>query len=66
MPSNQNILSMQARTISLERGKRGEDVLDRLRNMAIFYEFKPGEKLNEAELAELLGVSRTQIGRAHV
>lgn len=64
MPSNQNILSMQARTISLERGKRGEDVLDRLRNMAIFYEFKPGEKLNEAELAESLGVSRTPVREA--
>ncbi len=55
---------MHARTISPERGKRGEDVLDRLRTMAIFYEFKPGEKLNEAELAASLGVSRTPVREA--
>ncbi|TEA78874.1 GntR family transcriptional regulator [Allopusillimonas ginsengisoli] len=55
---------MQARTISSVRGKRGEDVLDRLRSMAIFYEFKPGERLNEAELADALGVSRTPVREA--
>src|SRR5690606_28199303 len=55
---------MQARTISPVRGKRGEDVLDRLRSMAIFYEFKPGERLNEAELADALGVSRTPVREA--
>lgn len=55
---------MQSRTISPARGKRGEDVLNRLRDMAIFYEFKPGERLNEAELAQRLGVSRTPVREA--
>lgn len=50
--------------ISPTRGKRGEEVLNRLRDMAIFYEFKPGEKLNEAELAQRLGVSRTPVREA--
>lgn len=54
---------MQA-TISASRGKRGEDVLNRLRDMAIFFEFKPGERLNEADLAERLGVSRTPVREA--
>lgn len=54
---------MQA-TISPSRGKRGEDVLNRLRDMAIFFEFKPGERLNEADLAERLGVSRTPVREA--
>lgn len=55
---------MQSRVISRTRGKRGEEVLNRLRDMAIFYEFKPGEKLNEAELAQQLGVSRTPVREA--
>lgn len=50
--------------ISPSRGKRGEEVLNRLRDMAIFFEFKPGERLNEAELAERLGVSRTPVREA--
>lgn len=48
----------------MTRGQRGEDVLSRLRDMAIFYEFKPGEKLNETELAQQLGVSRTPVREA--
>ena len=60
--------SMQMGTIqseiSVARGKRGEDVLNRLRDMAIFFEFKPGERLNEAGLAERLGVSRTPVREA--
>lgn len=55
---------MTQKDISPTRGKRGEDVLNRLRDMAIFYEFKPGEKLNEAELAQRLGVSRTPVREA--
>lgn len=51
-------------TISSSRGQRGEDVLNRLRDMAIFFEFKPGERLNEAGLAERLGVSRTPVREA--
>lgn len=50
--------------ISTSRGKRGEEVLNRLRDMAIFFEFKPGERLNEASLAEQLGVSRTPVREA--
>lgn len=55
---------MNQTDISPTRGKRGEDVLNRLRDMAIFYEFKPGEKLNEVELAQRLGVSRTPVREA--
>lgn len=50
--------------ISSARGKRGEEVLNRLRDMAIFFDFKPGERLNEAELALRLGVSRTPVREA--
>ncbi|MCW5221069.1 GntR family transcriptional regulator [Verminephrobacter aporrectodeae] len=35
-----------------------------LRSMAIGYEFKPGERLNEGELAKRLGVSRTPLREA--
>lgn len=47
-------------------GKRtiGADVLEALRKMAISYEMKPGERLNELVLAEKLGVSRTPIREA--
>jgi len=50
--------------ISASRGRRGEEVHNRLRDMAIFFEFKPGERLNEASLAEQLGVSRTPVREA--
>ena len=35
-----------------------------LRDMAISYQFKPGERLSESELAERLGVSRTPVREA--
>lgn len=57
---------IQTASISSARGQRGEEVLTRLRDMAIFYEFKPGEKLNETELARSLGVSRTPVREALV
>ncbi|MBN3846609.1 MULTISPECIES: GntR family transcriptional regulator [Burkholderiaceae] len=41
-----------------------EDVFCRLRDMAIQYELKPGERLNEVDLAERLGVSRTPVREA--
>jgi len=41
-----------------------ERVYDQLRAMAIDYEFKPGERLNEGELARSLGVSRTPLREA--
>ncbi|CAJ95114.1 Transcriptional regulator, GntR-family [Cupriavidus necator] len=50
--------------ISAVRRKRGSDVISRLREMAISYELKPGERLNEIELAERLGVSRTPVREA--
>ncbi|WP_321897042.1 GntR family transcriptional regulator [Burkholderia cepacia] len=40
------------------------EVFARLRDMAIRYELKPGERLNEMELAEKLGVSRTPVREA--
>ena len=39
-------------------------VFSQLREMAIRYELKPGERLNEEELAERLGVSRTPVREA--
>lgn len=37
---------------------------DRLRRMAIDYQFKPGERLNEVELSRQLGLSRTPLREA--
>jgi len=37
---------------------------DQLRKMAIGYEFKPGERLNEGEIARQLGLSRTPLREA--
>ncbi len=53
-----------AGTISNVRRDRGLDVLNRLREMTISYELKPGERLSEIELAERLGVSRTPVREA--
>jgi DNA-binding GntR family transcriptional regulator len=39
-------------------------VYDQLRTMTIGYEIKPGERLNEGELARSLGVSRTPLREA--
>jgi len=41
-----------------------EEVFLRLRDMAICYELKPGERLNEVELSTRLGVSRTPVREA--
>ena len=46
-----------------QRG-RAAGVFAALRNMAISYEMKPGERLNELELATRFGVSRTPIREA--
>lgn len=37
---------------------------DQLRHMAVGYQFKPGERLNEGELARQFGVSRTPLREA--
>ena len=50
--------------ISTTRRKRGSNVFQTLRDMAISYALKPGERLNEIELAEQLGVSRTPVREA--
>lgn len=39
-------------------------VYDRLKAMAINFDLRPGERLNEGELAKLLGVSRTPVREA--
>lgn len=45
-----------------EKGRRAfSQVLEKLREMVISYEIKPGERLNEVALAERLGVSRTPV-----
>ena len=50
--------------ISKIRRERGSSVYTTLRDMAISYQFKPGERLSESELAERLGVSRTPVREA--
>lgn len=48
-----------------DNGQRASlHVLDKLREMVISYEIKPGERLNEVALAESLGVSRTPVREA--
>lgn len=48
-----------------EKGRRASSqVLEKLREMVISYEIKPGERLNEVALAERLGVSRTPVREA--
>lgn len=51
-------------SISKVRRERGSGVLDTLRQMAISYQLKPGERLSEVELAQRLGVSRTPVREA--
>lgn len=53
-----------AMKISNIRHERGSSVYSTLRDMAISYEFKPGERLSESELALRLGVSRTPVREA--
>ncbi len=50
--------------ISKMRRQRGSGVLNTLRDMAISYQLKPGERLSEIELASRLGVSRTPVREA--
>jgi len=41
-----------------------ERLYERLKSMAVAYEFKPGERLNEVELSRTLGASRTPLREA--
>jgi DNA-binding GntR family transcriptional regulator len=50
--------------ISAVRRERGSGVFDTLREMAISYQLRPGERVSEIELAERLGVSRTPVREA--
>jgi len=50
--------------ISKIRRERGSGVFNTLRDMAIAYQLKPGEKVSEIELAQRLGVSRTPVREA--
>lgn len=56
----------KARTpeISKQRRERGSGVISTLREMAISYQLKPGERISEIELAARLGVSRTPVREA--
>jgi DNA-binding GntR family transcriptional regulator len=51
-------------SISNIRRERGSGVFSTLREMAISYQFRPGERISEIELAERLGVSRTPVREA--
>lgn len=50
--------------ISKVRRERGSGVFNTLRDMAISYQMKPGERVSEIELAARLGVSRTPVREA--
>jgi len=52
------------KAISTTRRARGSGVFESLRDMAIAYQLKPGERLSEIELAQRLGVSRTPVREA--
>ena len=51
---------------SLEKKKpsRAESLYLTVKDMAILFEFKPGERINEVELAQRLGASRTPLREA--
>lgn len=51
-------------SISKIRRERGSGVFNTLRDMAISYQLRPGERLSEIELAQRLGVSRTPVREA--
>lgn len=46
------------------RTRPGAAVYDTLREMTLEYRFRPGEKINEVEVSEALGVSRTPVREA--
>ena len=62
--ANKSVKKPRAKAISHVRRERGSDVFQTLRDMAISYQLKPGERLSEIELAERLGVSRTPVREA--
>ncbi|NYT37694.1 GntR family transcriptional regulator [Allopusillimonas soli] len=50
-----------AASVPAKRRSTSSQVFEKLRDMVILYEIKPGERLNEVALAEKLGVSRTPV-----
>lgn len=63
-PTRKPRSSPRSSAISQVRRERGSDVFQTLRDMAISYQLKPGERLSEIELAQRLGVSRTPVREA--
>lgn len=55
---------VRAAPISRVRRERGSAVVNTLRDMAISYQLRPGERISEIELAARLGVSRTPVREA--
>lgn len=55
----------QKKVIQERRPARGslssDDIYEKLKNMATTFEFRPGERINELELAKRLAVSRTPL-----
>lgn len=54
----------RAAPISRVRRERGSGVFQTLRDMAISYQLRPGERISEIDLAARLGVSRTPVREA--
>lgn len=52
------------RTMEVASDSVAERLYERLKAMAVAYEFKPGERLNEGELSRSLGASRTPLREA--
>ena len=52
------------KTIEVASDSVAERLYERLKAMAVAYEFKPGERLNEGELSRSLGASRTPLREA--
>lgn len=57
-----------AKSAAKPAAKRAADVVEKVyqqvREMAVEYRFRPGERINEVELAQVFGVSRTPIRQA--
>ncbi len=48
----------------MKKSSRAESLYLAVKDMAILFEFKPGERINEVELAQRLGASRTPLREA--
>ena len=50
--------------LAKKKPSRAESLYRSVKDMAILFEFKPGERINEVELAQRLGASRTPLREA--